>query len=657
MSEDVLKEAKEAFRLCEERESENRREALDDLRFARLGEQWDERIRKQRDRDGRPYLTVNRLPAFIRQVVNDARQNKPQIVCHPADSAADPQTADILNGLIRQIEASSKADHAYDTALECAVTLGFGWFRINTAYAEDDAFDLDLTIERIANPFSVWGDPHSTAADSSDWNLGFVTELMTKAAFEARYKGAEAVDWSSGAYAGLSSSWLDGDGVRVAEYWTRAESRRRVLMLSNQQVVGADVYALRKDELDALGLEVVGEREVRSHAVRQRVLTGAEVLEERDWPGRYIPIVPVYGEEVNVEGRRRLRSLVRDAKDPQRMLNYWRTASTELVALAPRTPFIGPRGAFSSDVEKWSSANSESHAFIEYDGPTPPERQPFAGPPAGALQEAINASDDMKAVIGLFDASLGAQGNETSGRAILARAREGDVSTFHFVDNLSRAIAHGGRILLDLIPKVYSGPRMVRVLGPGGQRLPPVKIAPASAAVQAPQGGPAGAERVYDLGLGKYDLTVETGPSFTTRREEAANQMIELMRANPAVAPLIGDLLAKNLDWPGAEEIARRLQALLPPEARGIDPQLAQLQAQMEQMKQAGLQQIQALRDELTQALASAADLQVRLDAERGRTALEARKVEIQAFEAQTERMKALKDLGAGAPGLGPALV
>ena len=212
---DILKEAREAFELAAEREVENRAEALDDIRFARLAEQWPAQIRRQRELDGRPCLTVNKLPAFIRQVVNDARQNKPQIVCHPADSAADPQTADILNGLIRQIEASSKADHAYDTALECAVTLGFGWFRINTAYAEDDAFDLDLTIERIANPFSVWGDPHSTAADSSDWNLGFVTELMTKAAFEARYKGAEAVDWSSGAYAGLSSSWLDGDGVRV----------------------------------------------------------------------------------------------------------------------------------------------------------------------------------------------------------------------------------------------------------------------------------------------------------------------------------------------------------------------------------------------------------------------------------------------------------
>ena len=650
MTDDILSEAKEAFRLCEEREAENRREALDDLKFARLGEQWPAEIRKAREDAGRPCLTINRLPAFIRQVVNDARQNKPQIKCHPADGAADLQTAEILNGLIRQIEASSKAAIAYDTAVESAVTMGFGYFRINTAYAWDDAFDLDLVVERVANPFSIWGDPRSTAADSADWNTAFVAELIDRDAFERQYKGADAVDWGgmdggAGSYGGLGSPWADGEQLLVAEYWTREEVRRPVLMLSDQQVIGAEIYALRKGELDALGISVIGEREVRSHRVRQRLLTGAEVLEEREWPGRYIPLVPVYGEDLNVEGKRRLRSLVRDAKDPQRMFNYWRTASTELVALAPKAPFIGPKGAFTTDAAKWASANTDSHAYIEYDGAQPPERQAFAGVPAGALQEAMNASDDLKSVMGLFDASLGAPGNETSGRAILARAREGDVSTFHFIDNLARAIEHGGRVLIDLIPHVYSGERMIRVLGPEGQRLPPVKIGSAPDPMSAPT-GPAGAERTYDLSVGKYDLTVETGPSFTTRREEAANQMIELMRVNPQVAPLIGDLVAKNLDWPGAEEIGRRLQAMLPPQLQGgPDPQVAQLQGQMEQMKQAGLEQIRQLQDQASQANALAADMQVRLDTERQRTALEARKLEIQAFEAQTQRMKALREI------------
>ena len=655
---DLLAEARECFRLCEEREAENRLAALDDLRFARLGEQWPAEVRRKREEEGRPCLTINRLPAFIRQVVNDSRQNKPQIKCHPADGDADVETAEILNGLIRNIEATSKADVAYDTAIESAVTMGFGYFRINTAYADDDGFELDLRIEAVPNPFSVWGDPWSTASDSADWNECFVAETLPREAFERRWNGAQAVDWSGGGYGGLASPWLEGESVRVAEWWRREAVERTLLLLSNQEVLDADVYAARKAELDALGVTVAGERRAPSHRVRQYLITGAEVLEERAWAGRYIPVVPVWGEEVNVEGRRHLRSLVRDAKDPQRMFNYWRTTSTELVALAPKAPFIGPRGAFATDAAKWASANTESWAFIEYDGAVPPERQPFAGVPAGALQEAMNAADDLKSVMGLFDASLGAPGNETSGRAILARAREGDTSTFHFIDNLSRAVEHGGRILVDLIPHVYSGDRMVRVLGPEGERLPPVQLgsrqgadASAPAPVARPRPGaqpgpdgwdPADIVRVYDLGLGKYDLTVETGPSFTTRREEAANQMIELIRVNPQVAGVIGDILAKNLDWPGAEEIARRLQALLPDAARGADPRLQQLGQALQASQQQSGQQLAALQDQLRQAEAAVMDMQVRLDAKAGDLAIRQRQLQIDAFRAETERAKAL---------------
>jgi hypothetical protein len=323
----------------------------------------------------------------------------------------------------------------------------------------------------------------------------------------------------------------------------------------------------------------------------------------------------VYGDEVNIEGRRHLRSLVRDAKDPQRMFNYWRTTSTELVALAPRAPFIGPKGAFKTDADKWATANTDNHAYIEFDGATPPARQEFAGVPAGALQEALNASDDIKSILGLFDASLGAASNETSGRAILARQREGDVSTFHFVDNLSRAIRHAGRILIDLIPHVYSQPRIVRVLGPGGE--------PATVAVNQPAGqpgAPSAMQAVYDLGAGKYDLTVEAGPSFTTRREEAANQMLELIRAFPQAAPVLGDLLAKNLDWPGAEEIAQRLKTLLPPQLQG-----------QAQGGQAGQQ---------------VASLQQQIAALQADQSVQNRKLDIEQFRAETDRIAAVnKDL------------
>jgi hypothetical protein len=648
---EIIKDAREAFERAAEAEAENRREALDDLKFARLGEQWPPHIRRERDLDGRPCLTINRLPAFIRQVVNDARQNQPSILVHPVGDGADVETAEIFNGLIRHIEQSSDAEVAYDTALDFAVTGGFGYFRINTRYASDDTFDQDLTVERVANPFSIYGDPDGTAADSSDWNSAFVVDTLPKAAFEARWKGADAVDWTADSYASLTGPWLEGDRVMVAEHWRREAVQRTIVALSDGQVVEVEVYEQQKAVFDALGVSVVGHpRQVASHRVIQRILTGAEVLETVEWAGKFIPIVPVYGEELHVDGRRRLRGLVRDAKDPQRMFNYWRTTSTELVALAPKTPFIGRKGAFDTDSAKWATANVQTHAYIEYDGPEAPQRQMFAGPPAGALTEASNASDDLKSIMGLYDASLGAPSNETSGKAILLRQREGDVSTFHYVDNLNRAMRHAGRILLDLIPKVYSTPRVVRVLDPDGQARAVSVNAPAQSPA-APSGAPAGqspataaglseieaAEKIYDLTVGKYDLTVAAGPSFTSQREEAANQMLELIRIYPDAAPLIGDLLAKNLDWPGADEVAKRLQSMLPPQAQGADPQLQAAQAQL-QAAQAQAQAAQAQAASLSQALTAAEGEIAALQQDRSNAA---RKLQIDAFEAETNRLKA----------------
>jgi hypothetical protein len=438
---------------------------------------------------------------------------------------------------------------------------------------------------------------------------------MSRDRFKAQHKGAGAVDWDALGYDGLAAPWLEDDRILAAEYWTRRPVKRQILALSNGEIVGADVYQANKAMFDASGITVIGRpRDTLTYEVKQHLLTGAEVIDTVDWAGKFIPIVPVYGDEVNIEGRRRLRSLVRDAKDPQRMFNYWRTTSTELVALAPRAPFIGPKGAFKTDADKWATANTDNHAYIEFDGATPPARQAFAGVPAGALQEALNASDDIKSILGLFDASMGAASNESSGRAILARQREGDVSTFHFIDNLSRSIRHAGRILIDLIPHVYAQPRIVRVLGPDGTPSTVAVNQPHPSAAQ----GAALMDAVYDLSAGKYDLTVEAGPSFTTRREEAANQMIELIRAFPQAAPVLGDLLAKNLDWPGADEIAERLKALLPPQLQGqAAGQGAQPAAQVAALQQ----QIAALQ------------------ADQG---VQNRKLDIEQFRAETDRMEAV---------------
>lgn len=629
---DILKEAQEAFRLCDEAERENRAAARDDIRFARLGEQWDEALKQQRLRDGRPMLTINKLPPFIRQVVNDARQNKPQIRVLPQDSKADPDTAEVMSGLIRNIESSSDADTAYDTALEHAATAGVGYFRINTAYACDDSWDQDIVFERVANPFTVYGDPQSQAADSSDWNVAFVTEMTAKKDFERRFKGAAQIDWSA---CDMPTSWQEGEEIMLAEYWVRSQVSRAIVLCSDGVVRGLAEYEAEQQRFLAAGVTVVGQpRSVMSYEVKQHLLSGIEVLEKVDWAGKYIPIVPVYGDEVNLDGKRYFRSLIRDAKDAQIMHNAWRTASTELVALAPKAPFVGPEEAFQGeDADKWENANTETYAFLSYKGAVPPQRQPFAGPAAGALQEALLAADDMKSIIGIYDASLGARSNETSGRAIMARQREGDISTFHFIDNLSRAIRHAGRILIDLIPKVYDSERVIRVLGqdPADVKTVPLKRpVPVTDKRGQPAVDPASGQpmmRIYDLGIGKYDLTVSSGPSFTTRREEAAVQMTELIRAYPAAAPLIGDLLAKNLDWPGADEIAERMEAMLPPQVKGQNPEMAQVQQAMQQMQ------------------AQIAQLSQQLQAEKTDKALEAEKLKIDAFRAETERLKASHEI------------
>lgn len=610
---DFLTEVREKFARAAEREKDNRETALDDIKFALLGEQWPETVKKARDDERRPCLVINRLPSFIRQVVNGARQNRPSITVIPADSKADPDTAEIISGLIRNIEVSSDADVAYDTAINGAVAGGFGYFRINTAYTSDDSFDQDVSFERIIDPLSVYGDPDAESADGSDWNCAFIVKELHEDEFEARYKGAEKVDWED--YSRLGAPWRDGEHVMIAEYWTREEVEGQIVALSDGTTVSMEVMQERGEQFMAAGIMPVGEpRTVKRKKVTQYIMTGAEVLETVEWPGRYIPIVPVYGEEVVVEGKRYFRSLITDAKDPQREHNYWRSAAAENVALAPKIPFIGPVGAFSTDVEKWSTANNSSHPFIEYDGPIPPQRQPFVGVPVGEMQQAAVAVDDMKAIIGLYDPSLGAQSNETSGVAIRTRQRQGDIGTFHFIDNLTRSIRHAGRILIDLIPKVYSQERMVRVLG---QDMEPrsVQIAP-GAPPQDQQAQMAQGQqftRAYDITAGKYDLVVKAGPSFGTQRELAQAEIVEIIRAFPVAAPILGPMYLRNSDWPGAEEAADKLEG---GGQEGPDQQMqavaAQMQAQMQQAQQQMAQLAQENRELKQQYALKARELEIK---------------------------------------------
>lgn len=643
--EDIITECKEFCAKADENDEHNRRAWLEDMRFARLGDQWPEQVRRQREIDGRPCLTINKMPAFIRQVTNDARQNKPSLRYRPVSDGANQETAEIIEGLTRSIENTSAADIAYDTAIDHAVSAGFGYIKLNIDYAHNDTFDLDICIERVINPLTVYKDYAATSADGSDWMRCAEVVYYTKDEFKQKWPDADLETNFPAPGIKVDPTWFDQDRVRVAAWWVRREVQRQIVQLSNGNIMFADEMAKTVSlptgpdgqpqevsfaqlvENDVL--QVVQRRMTPSYEVKQYILTGAAILERHDWAGQYIPIVPVYGEEVMIDGKVYYLSLIRHARDSQQMFNYWRTASTELVALAPKAPYIGPSGAFNTDADKWATVNTVNYGYIEYDGSVPPQRQEFAGPPAGALQEAMNASDDMKAVMGLFDASLGKQSNETSGIAITARQKQGDISTFHFIDNLSRSLRHLGRIVLDLIPHVYNDQRIIRVLGEDGNTQPITINTPTTTQASAnPLDGKQGGMPVlYDLTVGKYDVVCDSGPSYETKRQEASEGMLRFVQAFPEAAPLIGDLIAKNQDWAESEKIAQRLAAMLPPQILGQNPQLQALQQQMQQMQQQAQQAIQTLQAQLQQK-------------DQENRALRADK-QIDLYSAQTERMRA----------------
>jgi len=623
---DFLAEVREKFERATESEEDNRKRARENIKFSRMREQWDDRVKKDREARGLPCLTFDHTNIFVRQVVNTARMNRPAITVVPADSGADKETAEIMSGLIRNIEVSSDADIAYDTAIENAVAGAFGYFRINLAYTSEDSFDKDITIEAIPDAFTVYGDPDAESVDGSDWNCAFIVKRIPEDDYKRDYKDASKADFAD--LKELGSPWYDDDGVAIAEYWHREQVTSQIVALSNDTVVKLAEYEERAEEYAALGVTIVGKpREVKSHKVTQYIVNGVEVLDTVEWPGKYIPIVAVYGDTVVLEGKRHFYSLIDGAIDAQRNHNYWESCITGAIALAPVSPFIGPEGAFDAAPEKWSNINDPSIATVEYAGPVRPTREPPPAYQGAMIERAQTAIAEMKAIIGLHEPSLGERSGADSGVAIRSLQRQGDVATFHFLDNLTRSIRHAGRILLDLIGKVYTTPRILRVLGEDMQPQV-VQAAPQDMQqdmlIKAQMRGQEIA-RIYDLTAGKYDLVVKAGPSFGTQREYAQAEIVEIIRAFPDSAPILGPMYLENSDWPGATEAAEQLKALAAGQMGGEQPQGPdpQLMAQMQQMAQ----QLQALAQE-NEAL------------KRGEM-LKAEELRIKGFEAETRRFEA----------------
>lgn len=584
----LLKEARDRFKLSVDAEAENRAKALDDLRFL-SGEQWTNDAKKARA--GRPCLTINRLPQFIRSVVNEQRKTRPAIDIIPADGQSSKETADVWQGLIRAIERQSRAKIAYDTAFKYAVSCGFGHFRITTDYCDDDSFDQEIKIERIDNPFTVYRDPASKQPDHSDDKYTFVTDLVDRKDFEKRYGFAPSSleDVGSG---DEMSVWFESDKVRVAEYWRVVEEESEIHSLQSGQKLEGELTAKRKEELAAAGQPVIASRKVKRRRVEQYLMTCNKIIKQSEWKGKFIPIVTVIGDELNIEGEVHLESLTRHAKDPARMYNYWASAETELVALQPKAPWIAPAGAFDGFEGEWARANTESIAYLQYnvvDGQAP-QRQFFAGVPGGVREGRMAAAEDIKAVTGLYDASLGARSNETSGVAIRAREEQGDNATYHFIDNQALAMEYAGKVIMDLAPHVYDTARVVNIITPTNEQQ--------TVMINQTFIDPQGVEKVYDLTSGRYAVAVKVGPSFESKRQEMVQSVVEMSQSNPQLMQIAGDLVMRNMDWPQSEEIAERIKAAIDKANNPApDPAKEMLQGQMQieaQKGQAALTKAQA---------------------------------------------------------------
>jgi hypothetical protein len=602
---DFMTTARQRYEAGYDREIENMDAAYEDLSFVAGGEQWDRTTRKNREDENRPCLEVPKLSQFVRQVTGEIRQMRPAIKCVPVDDRGDPETADIIAGLFRYVENRSSAKIVYGKACDSQVTAGIGAWRVMTEYADETTFNLDLRISSIDDPVAVIFDPDAVEPSRCDAMFCFVPVDMSSYAFALKYPGKMPGDFDGGTHSAWGS-WTSEDYVRVAEYWYKEPVKRKLMMKADGSV--DDITNLTPEEMalaeeyaamaQAQGVPVrIEERD--SHKVMRAVISSSDILEEpMEWPGKYIPIVPVVGEEIRIGRKLVRRGIVRPAKDLQRMYNYFVSAETEIVALQPKAPFMGTEKNFEQYQDIWETANTANHPYLPY---TPDPANNFAPPQRvqppvssqGINEGARRATEDMMAVIGIYNASLGAQSNETSGKAIMARQREGDTGTYHYISNFGEAIQYTGKIILDLIPHVYDTERTIRIVGEDGEE----KTTTVNKA-QGLQDEMGAAQRLQnDVTIGAYDVVIEMGPAFNTRREEAREGMTAFLQSAPDMAPMVLDIIADMQDWPKAAEIRERLEVMAPPAIQALlaakkgeppppDPN-AQAQQQQQEIDQA----------------------------------------------------------------------
>ena len=653
-SDDKMATMRHRLQMAQSAYSDSREDELDDLRFMAGSPdnqwQWPADVLATRGAvqgqtiNARPCLTINKLPQHVRQVTNEQRQNRPSGKVIPADDNADIEVAEILNGVVRHIEYMSDADVAYDTACDNQVTYGEGYLRLLTEYCNDETFDQDIRIGRVRNSFSVYMDPTIQDPCGADAQWCFVTEDILKSEYERMFPDATPIStlYSQGVGDQGISSWLQEDTIRIAEYFY-CEYERATLHLypDNQTAISRTP---RDKQLMAMFGAPVRSRQVDRKKVMWMKTNGFDVLDEREWPGKWIPVVRVIGNEWEVDGRLHISGLVRNAKDAQRMYNYWTSQEAEMLALAPKAPFIGYGGQFEGYEQQWKTANTTNWPYLEVNPDVTdgagnvlplPQRAPPPLPQTGLIQAKMGAADDIKGTTGQYDASLGIGGNERSAKAIVAREKQGDVGTYHYVDNLARAVRHITRQIVDLIPKIYDTQRIARIIGVDGD-VSMVKFNPMQQEPVKEIRDQSGAmiEKIYNPGVGTYDVMVTTGPGYMTKRQEALDAMSQILQANPQLWTVAGDLFIKNMDWPGAQEMAARFKKILDPKVLSEGDQSPEMMAAQ--------QQIEAMTQELNRVTDIMQNIQD--SAEMQKVEIDRYRSEIDAYNAETKRIAAVQN-------------
>lgn len=570
---------------------DNYNDAHGDLQFC-AGDQWDESIRRAREAQGRPTVTVNRTGQFVQQISGDWRKVAPTVEVIPGDDDADPQIAEILDGKVREIEYHCGAARIYSWGVECAARCGIGHWRLGTRY-EPESFDQEVYVERINDPLSVTWDAGATKLDRSDATVCYVSDLITRQEFARRWPGQSVSDFDMPhLMRGSTLYWTDHDLIRIASRYAVVMKPIKLGMTANGQVF--DITDMDREMIRFLG--VVRERKGEKPTITHQVMSGNDWLTDVErFPGKYIPIVPVIGEEIPLEGRTVRHGIVRWMKDPQRLYNLWRSLAMETIGLQPKAPFLVANNAIDGLEAMWARANTANLPYLLYnsdpnlpDGGRPKREMP-PQPPAAMWEEARIASEDMHATSGIYPASLGAKSNETSGRAIEARQRESDTTNYVYFDNANQALQRTGEIMVCLIQEVYDGERTIRVLDREGEQGA-VRINQMVQDVDGPA-------MVNDITSGKYNVRIKAGPNYATAREQAVEQMRELITLNPEIFGLIGDIYVESLNIPGGEKMAERLRNALPPQILGQPMQPEQpdpmMQMQMEMQMQQGQLQIE----------------------------------------------------------------